>query len=497
MATFGIDNLRASVIDGRSDNVRYRQNELQSLHKVLRNNVDRITSAISEDFFGHIRKIDTEALCVFYLASDVIRKSYEMLNFKESISNEYKVANGIDFLSRKIGKGLVVIRPTTHTRFYSIICPIAFAIAAGNCVCLELGDTTSKVDSILKELLPQALNNDTFYISSSNLRDSSILESALIVDQTCNSSTPNINQLISRSTDRIIAVVDRTADIESAAESIVTARFSFQGTSSYSPDLVIVNEFIKSEFIEACTRYASKFFSSNSSSQNRQNDGISATKKALKDAENKKQISTFGSNNFVLVDVVDRASTITEMKISGCHLLIAGTTSLVDAIMMQKSKSPLLALYIFSDKSTAKFLAQHFNASTTYINHIPLHLLVGPATPSTPLSIPAFHKYSVEMFSSPCPQYIALPPEDFLLLDKVLTGGSDSHELLKKTRNMAVKALPETGQAPGHAIGFFEQGIMLGGGLFLSVAVPTLGYISWVGGRSAWGIVWRLWAARA
>ncbi|TGO62071.1 hypothetical protein BCON_0022g00080 [Botryotinia convoluta] len=401
MASFGIDNLRASVIDSRSDNVRYRQNELQSLHKVLRNNVDRITSAISEDLFGHVRKIDTEVLCVFYLASDVIRRSYQTLNFKESISNEYKVANGIDFLSRKIGKGLVVIRPTTHTRFYSIIWPIAIAIAAGNSVCLELGETTSKVDSILKELLPQALNHDTFYISPRNLQDSSILESALLVDQTSNSSTSNINQLISKSSDRTVAVVDRTAEIESAAESIVTARFSFQGTSAYSPDLVIVNEFIKSDFIEACTRYASKFFSSNSSSQSRQNDGISATKKALKDAENKRQISTFGSNNFVLVDVVDRASTITEIKISGCHLLIMGTTSLVDAIMTQKSKSPLLALYVFSDLPTAKFLAQHFNASASYVNHIPQHLLVRPAAPSTPLPIPAFHKYRDVLISMP------------------------------------------------------------------------------------------------
>lgn len=138
MASFGIDNLRAAVIDGRFDNVRYRQNQLQSLHKVLRNNVDKITSAISEDLFGHVRNPDAEVLCVFYLASDVVRRSYQTLNFEESIRNEYKVANGNDFVSRRIGKGLVVIRPTTHTRFYSIICPIAIAIAAGNCVCLEV-----------------------------------------------------------------------------------------------------------------------------------------------------------------------------------------------------------------------------------------------------------------------------------------------------------------------------------------------------------------------
>lgn len=122
---------------------------------------------------------------------------------------------------------------------------------------------------------------------------------------------------------------------------------------------------------------------------------------------------------------------------------------------------------------------------------------MGPAAASTPLPIPAFHKYSAEMFSSTCPQYIALPPEDLLVVDKVLAGGSESNELLKKIQKVAVKALPETGQAPGHAIGFFEQGILLGGALFLSVVVPALGYVSWVGGRSVWGVIGRFRAGGA
>lgn len=100
-------------------------------------------------------------------------------------------------------------------------------------------------------------------------------------------------------------MVDRAADFENAAKSIVTARFSFQGTSPYSPDLVIVNDFIRGEFVEACTRRASKFFSSNKANS-RENNAVSHTKKAFKDAESKSQISTFGSSNFVLAEVLDR-----------------------------------------------------------------------------------------------------------------------------------------------------------------------------------------------
>jgi hypothetical protein len=135
----GIDRLRAATIDGRTDNVRYRQNQLQSLHATLRNNVEKILSAISEDVgSSHLQDNNSEASCEFYLASNAIRRLYESLDFKQSLKDEYQVANGADYLTRRVGKGLVVIRPTAHTRFYSIICPLATAITAGNCVCLEV-----------------------------------------------------------------------------------------------------------------------------------------------------------------------------------------------------------------------------------------------------------------------------------------------------------------------------------------------------------------------
>lgn len=139
MALFGdIDTLLATVIDGRTDNIRYRQNQLQSLHKALRNNAEKISSAIAEDICGDNQGTNTEAQCEFYLASDVIRRLYRTLNFESSLNDEYNIARGTDLLSRRVGKGSVVIRPSTHTRFYSIICPIATAITAGNCVCLEV-----------------------------------------------------------------------------------------------------------------------------------------------------------------------------------------------------------------------------------------------------------------------------------------------------------------------------------------------------------------------
>jgi hypothetical protein len=169
-----------------------------------------------------------------------------------------------------------------------------------------LGDTILNVDRVLKELLPEALDIDTFYISNTALQESSILASAFLVDQSSNTTIPTLNQLSSNPSIRTIAVVDRAADIELAAKSIVGARFGFQGASPYSPDLVIVNDFIKSEFMEACIQFTSKFYASNTGSKRRETQRDSSTKKAFKDAEARGQVSIFGSSNFVLADVQDR-----------------------------------------------------------------------------------------------------------------------------------------------------------------------------------------------
>ena len=145
---------------------------------------------------------------------------------------------------------------------------------------------------------------DTFYASNTSLLKVSELNSAFVVDQTSDNSVPTLNQLPSNSNRRVIAVIDRAADIEHAAKAIVAARFSFRGTSAYSPDLVIVNEFIKNEFIEACSRYAGKFVGPCSKVKRSQDNDDS--KKTLKDAEEKGEISMFGSSSFKIVEIHTR-----------------------------------------------------------------------------------------------------------------------------------------------------------------------------------------------
>lgn len=197
------------------------------------------------------------------------------------------------------------------------------------------------------------------------------------------------------------------------------------------------------------------------------------------------------------------------MKITRCLPVIA-CTGLVESIMLHDSRfvcdagadiyladsilsMELLAVYLFADLPSAKFLAQHFNARSAFVNQIPVHLLVGPAMPQTATASPAFHKYNVEMFSFARPQYARPPPKELLVVDELLRAppSKTTATQLETIRRRALEPLTKIDQPQGFAIGFFEQGVLLGAGLVLTVVLPTLVYSSWIVGRSAWAMIFR------
>ncbi|KUI56751.1 Aldehyde dehydrogenase, dimeric NADP-preferring [Cytospora mali] len=482
-----IERLQMSVVDGRTESGRYRQYQLQALHESLREQAGNICSALLADSKSPSAEVETE----YYLAMNAVRHFYDSLDFEGELKEEYSVVHGKDNLSRRVGVGLVVIRPTSHTRFYSIVTPLAAAIAAGNCVILELPDNVRRVDVVLRAHLTEALDGDTFHVSKS-VTDRSILEDAVVVDQnsTVTSRISSPSHLTSPTNARCVAVVDRSANVDEAAKAITVARFSFGGQSPYAPDLVLVNEFVKTNFFEACSRYATLAFAKESSVKNvsvGENDDV---QKVIKDAESKKHVSSFGSNDFKLVDILDKSSPIMNMKVTGRYLPIATCSSLTDAIYNYDFEKPLLAGYFFAEPGSAKYLAQFIPSHMSLINQIPVHLLVGPAAPTA--HEPDFHyRYSRDMFSVPRPQFVEKPPDVLRKVEELLSG--TSKEVTASTlREAAAKPLPPTKQSDNKAVGFFEQGLFTGAGIVASIIIPAVGYSTYFLGRKGVEYVMRL-----
>ncbi|KAI3557629.1 hypothetical protein CABS03_14645 [Colletotrichum abscissum] len=476
-----VEKLLVTLVDGRAEVIRFRQDNLISLHNELRKESAALTAAQEKDTGASKTEIEAE----HFLALEAVRHFYESLNFSKDIEAEYLVAHGKDNTSRRTGAGLVIIRPTTYTRLFSILSPLAAALAAGSVVVLEEGlqleDTLSQLDSVLRNVLTRALNQNAFCIAK-KITDETLLSQAILVDQT-NTATPNAsraNHLISANGARTVAIVDRTADIEAAAKAITAARFSFGGQSPYAPDLVLVNEFVKKEFFEACSKYASLAFARETTVKRASDSASDETRKAVQEAEDKRLASSFGSKDFKLVDIQDRNASLLNIKISGRFLPITTSSGLVDSIYTHEFENPLLAAYLFASPDAAKYLSQFLPAHVSVINQIPSNLLLGPAAPLSH-DVAFEFRYSREMFSVARPHFVEKPVGALAKLEQLLT--SSGAITAQNLHALAVAPLRPTNQPGNSRLGFFEQGFVLGAGLIMSVVLPSLAYGTWIGGR--------------
>ncbi|GJC93842.1 putative Aldehyde dehydrogenase [Colletotrichum higginsianum IMI 349063] len=474
-----IEKLLDTVVDGRAEVIRFRQDNLISLHDALRKESAALIAAQEKDTGASKTEIEAE----HFLTLEAIRHFYESLDFAKELETEYLVAHGRDNPGRRTGAGLVIIRPTTYTRLFSILSPLAAAIAAGSVVALELEDTLLHLDTVLRAVLPRALNQNAFCITK-EIKDASLLEQAILVDQTntCPLPAARAHNLVSANAARTVAIVDRTADVEAAAKAITTARFGFGGQSPYAPDLVIVNEYVKRDFFEACSKHATLAFAREASTRRASDNSSDKTRSAVQEAEDRRLVSSFGSKDFKLVDIKDKNASLLNIKISGRFLPIATSSGLVDSIYTREFENPLLAVYLFASPEAAKYLSQHLPAHISLINQIPSNLLLGPAAPTQHNSAFEF-RYSKEMFSVARPQFVERPTGALAKVEQLLAGPGSGGVTVHSLHTLALTPLGPTKQPGNSRLGFFEQGFVLGASLIMSVVLPSLAYGTWIGGR--------------
>lgn len=191
---------------------------------------------------------------------------------------------------------------------------------------------------LLRQILSDALDADTFAIAEER-PSTAFLEGVLIVAQTDIPSLPQ--SLQSPVNAKTVAVVDRTADLRLAAESLVTTRFAFSGRSTYAPDIVFVQEFAIKALVEALVHHSSKYLAGPDgesrekavgvSNPRRPGPGSSVLDAAYKDPSARVLVAGSG---WGVVEVHDRQSALLQRKekIAEKVLILHPVSSLDDAI---------------------------------------------------------------------------------------------------------------------------------------------------------------------
>lgn len=309
----------------------------------------------------------------------------------------------------------------------------------------------------MRDTLKTALHPDTFAIASSPIRDTAILNSAIHIDQNSSENVPKANHLASPSRNRTFAVVDRTSDVKSAARELVAARFAFGGSSPYAPDLVLVNEFVKQDFLQAVVDESRKLSSAariygdakgKPSSASRVSNSVEALKKADSNLN-----TIIQESNAVVLELPTRSSELLQVKTEAPVLAAHTIKSLDDAIdfISNADSAPALAAYHFGNPQVGKYLAQFVDARVSFVNQIPRELLVGPAHPASHPVDPST-RYTVDMFTLARPAFIQ-PTATSSEIAAIMSAanGSAAQKFLEK----ALSPLKAMKRKPGGGVGMF------------------------------------------
>lgn len=130
-------DLRAAAIDGRMQNVFYRQHQLEALHHSIIDHASEIRQALKSDY-GYS---SAESTVELHLTVETLKRVYGNLEPDKMLADEYAVATGNDAPSNRVPAGIVYIQPSSHSLLFSIVAPLSTAIAAGNCVIILVSPT--------------------------------------------------------------------------------------------------------------------------------------------------------------------------------------------------------------------------------------------------------------------------------------------------------------------------------------------------------------------
>jgi acyl-CoA reductase-like NAD-dependent aldehyde dehydrogenase len=125
----------AAHIQGRASPARFRQEQFKNLKQILVSHRDTLTYALTADNgFSY-----SEALFEFSLCLAELNGAYDTIDFAAELAANRAIETGdVCFVQRR-GVGIVYIRlDSTCNSLYSALSPLCAALAAGNCIVLEV-----------------------------------------------------------------------------------------------------------------------------------------------------------------------------------------------------------------------------------------------------------------------------------------------------------------------------------------------------------------------
>lgn len=283
--------------------------------------------------------------------------------------------------------------------------PLVSALAAGNTVIVKPSEMTPHVSAVMVAIIRDIFSEDEVAIFEGSLPTSQALL-ALPFDHIFFTGSPAVGKVVMAAAAKHLTsvtlelggkspvIIDETADLKTAAETLMWGKLANCGQTCVAPDHVYVHESVKDRFVEECRRVIGERYGQTAEAQKatphfarvvnqRHTQRIAGL---LDDARTRGARILVGgevdvATSFIaptLLDNVPQDASIMSEEIFGPVLPIITWRDLSTVIREINAQPKPLALYIWShDKARTRRIMSETSSGGVGINHCVLHFAHG------------------------------------------------------------------------------------------------------------------------
>ncbi|WP_179316353.1 aldehyde dehydrogenase family protein [Winogradskyella undariae] len=343
--------------------------------------------------------LETELTEIYAIIGDIkyAKKHLHQWMRKQNVKTPMSLLGSNSYIKYE-PKGVCLIISPWNFPFNLTFGPLVSAIAAGNTAIIKPSEMTTNASDLMSKIVAEIFSEDEVAVVQGEVEVSTQLLK-LPFNHIFFTGSPNVGKIVMKAASQHLAsvtlelggksptIIDKTANIDKAAKKIMWAKFLNTGQICVSPDYVLIDESIKTQFITACKKWIDVFYKDNP--QASESYGRIVTDKHFERLnsylENAKALnakfevggSTDSASKYIsptIISDLKPEAKLLEEEIFGPILPIVTYENLDNAIAYINSKPKPLALYVYSKRKTnINKIINNTRAGGTCINNSVLH----------------------------------------------------------------------------------------------------------------------------
>lgn len=368
--------LKEKALSNRSESAASRVERLVKLQRWIKDNESQIEDALFQDFKKP--KFETQVTEILLVQSELkyfIQKLPRWMKEKK-VSTPIGLAGHISRV-RYENKGVVLIISPWNYPFQLTVMPLIAALAAGNTVIIKPSELTHQVSFLLERMCKECFSENEVILEMGEKEKTTELLAYPVDHVFFTGSTP-VGRIIAKScAERLIpytlelggkspTIIDNTINVKEAVKKIFWGKFANRGQACVAPDVLIIHQAIKAQFISEYQKYSDQFKDEHPAEII--NENHARRLKGMADID-------FATTHTLLIESETAPNQLKTEEIFGPIALVYTYETLQDIEKIYNISPNPLALYVFSDDKTfVETILNKFPSGGVGINTLIVHL---------------------------------------------------------------------------------------------------------------------------